>query len=245
MDNNRNKDPYLYDDVDVLRNIPGVKTAEELKRIEGDLTKLTMGIVYAQDYAKFNTETLCHIHRTIFGSLFDWAGEFRTIHLYKREAVLGGDTVRYAQPQDIKKELDAASKEISKLKFTDDPKTLVFKIVRITASIWHTHPFREGNTRSVIAFSVLLSAKYGIQMDYSLFEKHASYVRNALVWCTQGIYSKFEYLEHIYYDAAGLINTEILHEESEPKKYSSIGTYQVSDYKEQPHIYLDTSENEK
>ena len=46
MKNNWHKDPYLYDDVPVLKNIPGVKTSEELKRIEGDLTRMTMGIVY-------------------------------------------------------------------------------------------------------------------------------------------------------------------------------------------------------
>ena len=34
MKNNWHKDPYLYDDVPVLKNIPGVKTSEELKRIE-------------------------------------------------------------------------------------------------------------------------------------------------------------------------------------------------------------------
>ena len=54
------KDPYLYEDVPVLRNIPGVKNDGELKRIEGDLTKMTMSIVYAQDYSKFNADTLCH-----------------------------------------------------------------------------------------------------------------------------------------------------------------------------------------
>ena len=48
MKNNRNKDPYLYEDVPVLKNIPGVKTSEELKRIEGDLTRMTMGVVYRE-----------------------------------------------------------------------------------------------------------------------------------------------------------------------------------------------------
>lgn len=43
-------------------------------------------------------------------------------------------------------------------------------------------------------------------MDYSLFEKHTAYVRNALAWCAQGMYSKYEYLENIYYDAAGLLD---------------------------------------
>lgn len=47
---NWTKGPYLYEDIPVLKNIPGVKNSEELKRIEGDLTKMTMGIAYAQEY---------------------------------------------------------------------------------------------------------------------------------------------------------------------------------------------------
>lgn len=242
MKRERGKDPYLYEDVPVLRNIPGAKDSEELKRIEGDLTRMTMGIIYAREYDRFNTETLQDIHRTIFGGIYDWAGEFRTISMVKPEEVLGGDTVRYAAPLEIKKQLQEASKEIARLKPSEDPKTLVFKIVRITSSIWQTHPFREGNTRAVVAFSVLLAARLGIELNYELFAQHASYVRNALVWCTQGIYSKYEYLENIYYDAAGLLEEEV---ESEPVKnrdYSALGDYKVAGYKEQPHILSDTIE---
>ena len=239
MKNDWGKDPYLYNDVPVLKNIPGARSSEELKQIEGDITKMTMGIAYAQEYSKFNTETLCRLHQTIFGPIYDWAGEFRTINMVKPEDVLGGDTVRYAHPKEIRKQLDEASKEIAKLKYSDDPKTLVFKIVRITASIWHTHPFREGNTRAIVAFSVLLAARFGIQMDYALFEKHAAYVRNALVWCTQGIYSKFEYLERIYFDAAGLLDEEPDTATTKEKDYSALGDYQVSNYREQPHHYAE------
>lgn len=233
------KDPYLYEDIPVLKNIPGVKNSEELKRVEGDLTKMTMGIAYAQEYSKFNTETLCRLHQTIFGGIYEWAGKFRTINIRKAEDVLGGDTVRYTQPEEIEKQLNEASKEIAKIKYSEDPKMLIFKIVRITASIWHTHPFREGNTRTVVAFSVLLAAHFGIQMDYELFEEHAAYVRNALVWCTQGIYSKFEYLERIYFDAAGLLDEEPDTETTKEKDYSALGDYQVSNYREQPHLYAE------
>lgn len=237
-------DPYLYDDVLVLRNLPEIKDAEQLKIVEGDLTKMSMGIVYAKDYEKFSTETLQDIHRTIFGGLYEWAGEFRTIPIMKSEEVLGGDTVRYAAPGEIKKQLDAASKEMSKLKAADEKKVLLFKIVRITASIWQTHPFREGNTRSVIAFSVLLAAKLNIKLDYALFAKHAAYVRNALVWCTQGIYSKYEYLERIYFDAAGLLDDAPDKTVTAKKDYSVIEGYKVADYKEQPHTYAeDADEN--
>lgn len=232
-------DPYLYDDVPVLKNLPGIKNSEELKQAEGDLTRMSMGIVYAREYDKFNTETLCDIHRTIFGGLYEWAGEFRIIPIRKSEEVLGGDTVRYALPSEIKKQLDVASREIAKIKRTERKKDILFKIVRITASIWQTHPFREGNTRSVVAFSVLLAAKLGVELDYELFAKNAAYVRNALVWCTQGIYSIYDYLEQIYFDAAGLLDDQPEQDESKQKDYSVIEGYHVAEYKEQPHIYAE------
>lgn len=239
MRNSWTLDPYLYEDVPVLRNIPGAKTSEELKAIEGDLTKITMNIAYSREYARFNTDTLRDIHKTIFGPLYDWAGEFRTIHMTKPEEVLGGDSVHYASPSEIKKQLDEAFAEVAKLRYADDPKTLMFKIVRITASIWHTHPFREGNTRAVVVFSVLLAARFGIRMDYSLLEKNAAYVRNALVWCTQGIYSQFQYLERIYYDAAGLLDETPEATIAGEKDYSALGSYRISGYKEQPHTYVE------
>ena len=90
------RDPYLYDDVGVLRNLGNIRDAEELRRAEGDVTRHTMAMVYAHHFAKFNTETLREIHRIVFDHLFEWAGEFRTIPLIKHEDVLGGDTVRYA-----------------------------------------------------------------------------------------------------------------------------------------------------
>lgn len=236
------RDPYLYEDVPVLKNLPGIKNSEELKRVEGDLTRMSMGIVYAREYDKFNTETLCDIHRTIFGGLYEWAGEFRTIPIMKAEEVLGGDTVCYAYPSEIKKQLDMASKEITRIKPTANKKDIVFKIVRITAAIWQTHPFREGNTRSVVAFSVLLAAKLGVQLDYELFANHAAYVRNALVWCTQGIYSIYDYLERSYFDAAGLLDDQTEQTVSKQKDYSVIEGYRVADYKEQPHTYAEDSE---
>ena len=198
------RDPYLYKDVDVLKNLANIKDNEKLRQMEGDLTVIGMAVVYAKKYDKFDINTLCDIHKTIFGGLYEWAGEFRTIQMTKSEKVLGGDTVRYAEPSQISKQLKDIFKEISNLKPNMPKQELVFKLVRITSTIWHIHPFREGNTRTVVAFSVLLADYLGIDLDYNLFVENASYVRNALVWCTQGIYSIYEYLERIYYDAASI-----------------------------------------
>lgn len=239
------RDPYLYDDADVLINKAGIRDAELLKAAEGDITKYSMAIVYTKSYKRFNTATLCDIHRTIFGDLYSWAGEFRSIPIAKAEPVLGGDTVRYAWPNDIKKELDTCSQEISRLKKADDRTQLVFKLVRIMANIWQTHPFREGNTRAVVSFSVLLAKHLGIDLDYALLAKNAAYVRNALVWASQGMYSRFEYLERIFYDAADLPapDAESNSGNDSGGRYATIEGYNVSDYKETPHVYDEKKPN--
>ena len=235
------RDPYLYDDADVLKNLAGIKDADLLRKAEADITNLAMAGIYNRQYEKFDTETLKDIHRTIFGQIYEWAGEFRTIQMIKPEDVLGGDTVRYAYPKEIKKQLAASMKEVAKLRRNgENDREIVFRMVRIIAQIWQTHPFREGNTRSVIVFAVLLAKSLGFEVEHELFRVHASYVRNALVWASQGIYSKYEYLERIFYDASLGEGTE---QEtvggSSGGKYERIGDYKVSDYKERPHQYLD------
>ena len=240
------RDPYLYDYVDVLVNKGNIKDAELLRKAEGDITKCSMNIVYAMKFEKFNTATLREIHRIIFGGMYDFAGEFRTIQMSKSEEVLGGDTVNYSYPSTIIKELDTISKEIDKLKSTERKKDLVFKLVGITAAIWQVHPFREGNTRAVVCFSVLLAANLGIELNYSMFEKHAAFVRNSLVWGSQNIYSKFEYLERIYYDTAGMIDK--MNEgaqKSDTKDYTVVNGYYIADYKEKPHTYSENKDAKK
>ena len=234
------RDPYLYEDVDVLKNRAGIKDAELLRQAEADITFLSMSMLYSKDYDKYNTETLCDIHRTIFGQIYDWAGEFRTIQMIKPEDVLGGDTVRYAHPRDIKRELNASMTELANLRRDGkNDKDVVFKLVRLIASIWQTHPFREGNTRSIIVFAVLLARHLGYCVDYELFSTNASYVRSALVWCCQGIYSKYQYLEGIFYDAILHIDieNEQIDQSTAGSKYEKIGDYHVKDYVERPHEY--------
>lgn len=235
------RDPYLYDDADVLINLAGIKDSELLHKAEADITNLAMTSIYNRQYEKFNTDTLKDIHRTIFGQIYDWAGEFRTIQMIKPEDVLGGDSVRYAYPKEIKKQLTASMKEIAKLKRNgQNNKDVVFRLVRIIAQIWQTHPFREGNTRSIIVFAVLLAKLLGFEVDHELFKAHSTYVRSALVWASQGMYAKYEYLERIFFDA--IFHDEVTPNETDVSadgKYEKIGDYLVRDYKERSHEYQD------
>lgn len=71
----------------------------------------------------------------------------------------------------------------------------MFRLERIIVTIWQIHPFREGNTITCIVFAVLLAKHLGFEVNHKLLKTHLAYVRNALVWASQGIYSKHEYLE--------------------------------------------------
>ena len=91
------RDPYLYEDVPVLKNLLGLKVADALERAEADITSIKLLIVDgAVQASAFDLPRLLAIHKHIFGNVYDWAGTIRTIPMIKGEHVLGGDTVRYS-----------------------------------------------------------------------------------------------------------------------------------------------------
>ena len=84
---------------------------------------------------------------------------------------------------------------------------------------------------------MLLARRYGIETNVKLFSDHAAYVRNALVWASQGIYSKFEYLERIYFDAMGGKKTIDDPSKATENEYTTISGHYIADQEAQPHQY--------
>lgn len=89
-------------------------------------------------------------------------------------------------------------------------------------------------------FAVLLAKSLGFEVNHELFKINSAYVRNALVWASQGIYSKYEYLERIFFDAILDESNETDNStETKSGKYDAIGQYKVKDYTERPHKYTE------
>jgi cell filamentation protein len=88
------RDPYLYEDVPVLNNLLGIKSAGALERAEADITSIKLLIVDGVFQSlPFDFLRLLAIHKHIFGDIYEWAGTIRNISIIKGERVLGGDTV--------------------------------------------------------------------------------------------------------------------------------------------------------
>ena len=52
------RDPYFYDDVNVLRNLGNIKDSELLQKAEADITNLSMTAIYNIHFEKFEARYL-------------------------------------------------------------------------------------------------------------------------------------------------------------------------------------------
>lgn len=138
----------------------------------------------------------------MFGDIYEWAGQYRIINIEKREELLAGRSVWYSNDENIPRDLDAAFDAIAHVPWNKLAREeFVKKLVPCFARVWQTHPFREGNTRSVVMMMTIFVEHHGYYMDQELLAASAGYVRNSFVMASLDQFSEFEHLERILMDA--------------------------------------------
>ncbi len=241
-------DPYLYEDSSVLRNLLNIHDEKELDIAEAELSQANMMLLYEQGFDDFSTQGIKTIHKVLFEDVYDWAGKFRTINIQKREPLLAGISVWYADSDNIKKDLDSAWKAIKKVQWGRlSREEFSVQIARLFPALWQAHPFREGNTRTIVMLMTFFVEHYDYYFDKELLAASAGYVRNAFVMASLGQYSEYEHLEKILLDA---ICTEAIEykddlDQEEPlpqgEKYEK---YKI-DYKPVAHEYRANDEEKE
>lgn len=232
-------DPYVYECSNVLKNKLNIRDEKELIVVEAQL--LIAAIVEIDEiYSELDfshISSLRNIHSLLFQSIYDWAGEFRTVDIYKSEEVLGGVSISYSAEQFIKRDLELIFEWASTVDWSLSDDQLATNFSKFMTDIWRVHPFREGNTRTVSIFMKLFSKDRGIQFNEQLLSRNAGYVRNALVLAAVEEAPEPEHLLKIITDALGLTETESLPEKNaNDEKYKTIGQYHVSSYEEKPFL---------
>lgn len=230
-------DPYVYPQSNVLINKLDIQNEQELITVEAQL--LIAGIVDIQsitDQIDFRDFTSIQtIHRYLFQELYMWAGEFRTINIFKSERVLGGVSITYSNKDQIHNDLIDVFKWANKVEWTSSNMQLASNFAKFLTELWRIHPFREGNTRTVSVFMKLFADYNAIKFDEQLLSQNAGYLRNALVLAAVEEAPESEHLDRIITDALGF--TELhpsVPDGSSPEKYQSIRQYDVSNYEEKP-----------
>lgn len=196
-------DPYLYEDAPVLKNLLGIKDATVLEQAEADITYLRLfDVDGAITEYPFNFSRLLAIHKHIFGDIYEWAGKTRDVPIVKGERVLGGDTVRYSQPGKIEQHCAVVFETMNKTAWDSlGIHDTAMAFAKLIAALWQCHPFREGNTRTVVTFATQFAEAHGFRMDKTLLKDSAAYVRDALVKASDGQYSEYDYLVKIFENA--------------------------------------------
>ncbi len=157
------QDPYVYPGTNVLVNRFDVRDPSELAAIEARL--VWPRFVQAFDAPIAGTFNLAHlqaIHGHLFGDVYAWAGEIRTVPITK------AGEIEYARPQVLK----AAAADIFGRLARDDYLSglrrddFVFALADLMGDIHVLHPFRDGNTRTLQTFTHHLALHAGHEIEW-------------------------------------------------------------------------------
>ena len=188
-------DPYLYEEVPVLKNKLGIKNEQTLDRIEAEQSRANMMLLYEQGFQDFSPDGLREIHRTLFGDIYEWAGQYRIINIEKREKLLAGRSVWYSNEDRIEEDLDEAFGRLRNAHWNGiSREQFVHQLTSLFPPIWQVHPFREGNTRTVVMMMTFFVEHHGYFMDQELMAASAGYVRDSFVMASLDQFSEFEHL---------------------------------------------------
>jgi cell filamentation protein len=202
------KDPYLYPDSDVLQNLFDIRDPAELESVEADYTSFRLKQLLDNPVlGDFDFDHLCRIHKYIFQDIFEWAGTPRIINISKAESALAGLSIEYVDVFDIPDVSISILNEFHSTHWSAlEIKEKSLRFSRLLTSLWRVHPFREGNTRTIITFCNDFAESKGFPLNKELFSDNSEYVRRALVAAAAvlenyGDISKPEYIENFIFYA--------------------------------------------
>lgn len=122
------------------------------------------------------------IHAYLFRDLLTSNGKFREYDIIKSEPTINNASIDYADYHTIETYLLYAIHDINNIdcsRLTDSE--FISFIVNITLSIWITHPFSDGNTRTVSVFIQKYLNSLGYNPNPTFFKDNFTYFRKALV----------------------------------------------------------------
>jgi len=180
------------------------RTEVEDNTKEADIVSARIAKLLGEKSFQFSPAEWLTIHRRLFEEVFDHAGQIRQYNITKKEWVLNGDTVIYADFTSIRDTLDydfAAEKQFSYEGLSVEAS--VRHLAKFASDIWQIHPFCEGNTRATAVFMIKYMKTFGFWVNNDAFEKNSWYFRNALVRANynnlqKGIHSTTKFLEMFF-----------------------------------------------
>jgi cell filamentation protein len=155
-------DPYVDPATGVLSNKLGITDAGLLQQAVADISAARIDELAARRLpGSYDLDHLRAFHTVLFGDVFAWAGEIRTISIFKETG--------FCPPQHIVPYAAGEFARLAKENFLRGLHISDFtpRLTHYYAEMIEIHPFREGNGRTQRAFLRQLAEDAGFRLDWS------------------------------------------------------------------------------
>jgi len=161
------RDPYLYPELNVMRNRLGIRQAERLAQAAYEFTALRAATLSLGPLLR-GLPHLCAIHQHLYQDIFDWAGDIREMDIYQ------GDT-RFCHFAYIEKEGNALMQDLEEEGYLVglEKAKFVERLAHYYCEISVLHPFRVGSGLAQRIFFEQLAIHAGYQLSWQGIEKEA------------------------------------------------------------------------
>ncbi len=165
----------------VLKNKLGIMDSSELVAKENHYFLLELNRLKQNKYFELSSEYVQNLHYILFNRIYKWAGQYRKENIMRRESILDGKSIRYNNYLNIGQDIDDLLRETRMVipKLNDDERLKL--ITEVVMNLWLIHPFRNGNTRFVIAFIQQYLVSNNQNFDIRLLFNNSRYFRSLLV----------------------------------------------------------------
>ena len=162
-------DPYTDPVTGVLRNKLGLSTAAELEAAEREITHAALILLRETPVrATYDLPHLCAVHRRVFGDIYVWAGQVRSVAIAKGSL--------FCLPQYIEPSAAEIFCQLRDENFLQSLERDAFidRLAYYLGEVNAIHPFREGNGRIQRAFFEQLAYDAGFTFAW----RHLDAARN-------------------------------------------------------------------
>ncbi len=141
----------------VLANKRGIIELEKLQIAEEE----ALARAYEKLLSEVRTDTLLtcalmqHVHRRIFGELYDWAGRWRTVWISK-------PGVTWPPPDFLAEQMSQFENDVLRkypASSLEDDEAFIHAVAEIQGEFLVIHPLREGNARTIKLVTDLLASQ--------------------------------------------------------------------------------------
>jgi cell filamentation protein len=169
-------DPYTDPVTGVLRNKLGLRTAEDLQTAEREITHAALIFLRESPVPpSYDLRHLCAIHRRIFGDIYDWAGQLRTVAIAKGSWFCLPQYIESSAAEIFRAlHVEGLLRGLPRDVFTE---RLTYYLGEVNA----VHPFREGNGRAQRAFFEQIASEAGYILDWQYLDADRNVAASAAI----------------------------------------------------------------